>query len=593
MRERLPPPCLFPVTGSSALMSRDIKGTGVLVPPKDKYTNQPVGTTSSGLYVTSYNNTLSTIKEEPPRRPSARKRKSALSCLIAFAIRYRPRLLLLKQARNCAAYNTETIHKHRCIVLLDLIKQVKENVRTKDRERRSEVETNKNTLDLLWFMAASQLRCGPQQDPHYFPDLISDLEYDDISDTTLNVIMSMEAPFNNSLDRLNKNSSRRTRASNRRRKERAQHTRSLSKINYSCCCPPQLFGNLDDVFGQHDPNIHKPPYLPDLISGLEYEEISDEILRIATSTAAAYNNSLDRLYYALPSTSDIPTADSRATRERRATTRYRRRRAKLFISATRRLPSATNDRQIITDYISSTTPRSIARRQAVERNRAFNERVNEINENQARDDTSPGCERNDDNAKAKPPPTHIHTQDKDSGGLQVSPLPLERPDAAYSCVRIVGKPSDLPPDKGESPTADAEELPPSEYLRRTIPPPHHERTSWVKRGSRSCDTAAVTFPSLADAPPDKGRHSARSTIGVGESPSIPTLSTPEDPANAVLGFETSRLAVRHALPLRTTCGEKNSSVSTPRDRERADYSLDGDSSREPAPAGTNQINPVI
>ena len=111
-----------------------------------------------------------------------------------------------------------------------------------------------------------------------------------------------------------------------------------SNINYPCCCPPQLPGNLDDIFGRNDPDIQKPPYLPDLISGLEYEEISDEILRMATSTAAAYNNSLDRLSYALPSTSEIPTDDSRSTRERRATTRYRRRRAKLFISATQAPP---------------------------------------------------------------------------------------------------------------------------------------------------------------------------------------------------------------------------------------------------------------
>jgi hypothetical protein len=124
--------------------------------------------------------------------------------------------------------------------------------------------------------------------------------------------------------------------------------------------------------------------------------------------------------------------------------------------------------------------------------------------------------------------THPHSG-PGRGETSVPPNPVERPEAACCCLRDVGTPFNPPPDRGGGPTADAEELPHSEYLRRKIPPPHHERTSWVKRGSRSCDTAAVTFPSLADAPPDKGRHSARSTIGVGESPSIPTLSHPKTP----------------------------------------------------------------
>ena len=199
VRERQPPPYFLPATGSSALMSRDIEGTGVLVPHKDKYTTQSTGTLPSGLYVTSNNTTLSTINEEPPRRPSARKRKSARSCLIAFMTRYRPRLLLLKQARNCAACNMEDIHKHRCTVLLDMVRQVRRNVMRKDQERRSKDKTSKNTLDLLRFMVATQLRRSPQQTPRYFPNLIEDLEYNDISDKILHVTMSMTAPFNNSL----------------------------------------------------------------------------------------------------------------------------------------------------------------------------------------------------------------------------------------------------------------------------------------------------------------------------------------------------------------------------------------------------------
>ena len=100
-------------------------------------------------------------------------------------------------------------------------------------------------------------------------------------------------------------------------------------------------------------------------------------------------------------------------------------------------------------------------------------------------------------------------------------------------------------------------------------------------------------PSIGRTSPTIRASSAGSTIGVGESPSIPTLPTDADPANAVFGVGTSQLAVLYAPPPQTACGEKNSSVSTPRDRERADYSLDGDSSREQAPDGTNQINPVI
>ena len=65
-----------------------------------------------------------------------------------------------------------------------------------------------------------------------------------------------------------------------------------------------------------NPAVQAPNYLPDLIKGLEYNEISDEIISVAMSTAAVYNNSMDRLCYTSPSTSGTPVDDSRSARER-------------------------------------------------------------------------------------------------------------------------------------------------------------------------------------------------------------------------------------------------------------------------------------
>mgnify|MGYP001346747235 CR=1 FL=1 len=43
------------------------------------------------------------------------------------------------------------------------------------------------------------------------------------------------------------------------------------------------------------------------------------------------------------------------------------------------------------------------------------------------------------------------------------------------------------------------------YLRRKIPPPYHERTSWVKRGSLGRKLAAIPLPQSAEHPPLLGR----------------------------------------------------------------------------------------